>query len=49
LLAPSRHVRTILLAGVHGFFEAQLLGMDEVPDLSDSIQFHPALGHFRLG
>jgi hypothetical protein len=31
LSAPPRHVATIALAGHHAFFEAELLGVQEVP------------------
>ena len=31
LRAPTRDVGAVLFAGEHGFFEAQRLGMDEIP------------------
>jgi hypothetical protein len=43
LRPPSRDVETILFAGEHGFFEAQPLGMDKIPQ-RPIIDLEAALG-----
>ncbi len=45
LCAPAGDVRTIALAGDHAFFEAQILGVDELPD-RPVIDLQPALCKF---
>src|SRR4029077_20721975 len=42
---PARDVGTVAFAGHHGFFEAQLLGVDEVPDCT-IIDLEATLGQF---
>jgi hypothetical protein len=44
LCAPACDVGTIALASRHSFFEAQLLGVDEILDRS-VIHFHPTFSY----